>query len=86
MFNAIIYGDRRVGKTSLMFAYCSQELYQPEIHNMGFEFKLRKFGDLGERIQMWDMVNAYRYNTNNGYFRGVDFLILVYNITNRESF
>ena len=55
MFKGVILGGRYVGKTSLMYAYGSGEPFENPIQNIGIDFKLKNFGNDGERIMIWDM-------------------------------
>ncbi|KAM3188796.1 hypothetical protein ACQJBY_067640 [Aegilops geniculata] len=88
-FKYIIIGDQGVGKSCLLLQFTDSTFRtEYEITN-GSEFGTRTItvDDKLIKLQIWDMAGqeAYR-STMRLYYRGAACIILVYDITRRESF
>ena len=87
----IIIGDTSVGKTNFLFRFIDgkfNQIYQPTI---GIDYKsiIRVLPKTRKKvkIQFWDTAGQERYKSlNKIYFQRVQGIILMYDITNRESF
>ena len=88
-YKIILLGDSNVGKTSIINRYCKdlfQEESQPTI-GVGFQ---PKFIDIdGQRVKLaiWDTAGQEKYRTlTKSFYRNVDGVILVYDITDPKTF
>ena len=87
----IIIGDTSVGKTNFLFRFIDgkfNQIYQPTI---GIDYKsiIRVLPKTRKKvkIQFWDTAGQERYKSlNKIYFQRVQGIILMYDITKRESF
>ncbi|XP_031574265.1 GTP-binding protein ypt2-like [Actinia tenebrosa] len=88
-FKIIIVGDYRTGKTSLLCKYTNQE-YEPSSDstmNVDFSVKTLERNNKKIKLQIWDTAGQERFRTATAsYYRGARGVLLVYDITKRESF
>lgn len=86
----LIIGESYVGKSSLLIQYVDEEFSVSHTTTIGVEYK-QKVMQLEEgsciRVQIWDTAGTTRYNTiTPNYYRNVDGILLVFDITNKKSF
>jgi Ras-related protein Rab-7A len=85
----VAIGDSAVGKTSLiqMFEHCKfTESFKPTI---GADFSNKEITVNGRivTLQIWDTAGQERYQSlGTAFYRGADCCLLVYDITNPQSF
>ena len=86
----MIIGETRVGKTSLISKYCNNEFsggqYLSTI-GIDFQIKILNINSKKIRLQIWDTAGEERFrNIAKNYFQSSDGFLVVYDITNKESF
>ena len=88
----IIVGDAFVGKTSLLNRFCRAEHEPTYLVTITCDFEQRLV-DLGDgygapmRMQLWDTAGQERFRSVlTRYYRGAEGVVLVYDVTSRESF
>ncbi len=85
----LVLGQSSVGKTNLITRYVSdsfQESSRPTIGNDYFR-SIRYYNDLKTFVKFWDTAGQERFNAmTSTFYNNADAVILVYDITNRESF
>ena len=87
----IIVGDTGVGKSNFLFQFVNgkfSRIYQPTI-GMDYKSKIILLPKTKQNIklQFWDTAGQERYKSlNKLYFQRVQGIILMYDITKRESF
>ncbi|CEF71421.1 Ras-related protein Rab-3D [Strongyloides ratti] len=89
MFKLLIIGNSSVGKTSFLFRYCDDSFTSAFVSTVGIDFKVKQVvkGDKKVKLQIWDTAGQERYRTiTTAYYRGAMGFILMYDITNEESF
>lgn len=89
MFKLLIIGNSSVGKTSFLFRYCDDSFTSAFVSTVGIDFKVKTVfrGDKRVKLQIWDTAGQERYRTiTTAYYRGAMGFILMYDITNEESF
>ena len=89
-FNVVLLGDMGVGKSSLLSCFADDNHTTSYISTIGVDFKIRTL-NLGDekvvKLQIWDIAGQERFRAMAcSYYRGVDGIIIVYDITNMESF
>lgn len=96
LFKLLLIGNSSVGKSSLLLRFSDNifsERYQ--IHwfsflpTIGVDFKIRTFESSGStvKLQIWDTAGQERFKTiTASYYKGAHGIILVYDITDRQSF
>ncbi|GAM23534.1 hypothetical protein SAMD00019534_067090 [Acytostelium subglobosum LB1] len=89
-FKCIVTGPPCVGKSSILLQFCEKE-FSPEIDTtVGVEFQTKTM-ELDSaykiKLEIWDTAGqeSFRSITNN-YYRGAHIALLVYDITNRQTF
>uniref|UniRef100_A0A3Q3EZA9 small monomeric GTPase n=1 Tax=Labrus bergylta TaxID=56723 RepID=A0A3Q3EZA9_9LABR len=88
MFKLLIIGNSSVGKTSFLFRYADDSSATPSSargHRLQGEDVYRN--DKRIKLQIWDTAGQERYRTiTTAYYRGAMGFILMYDITNEESY
>lgn len=89
LFKLLIIGDSGVGKSSLLVRFADNTFNGNYITTIGVDFKLRTIECNGERVklQIWDTAGQERFRTITAtYYRGTHGVIVVYDVTQGESF
>ncbi|XP_058819973.1 ras-related protein Rab-35-like [Topomyia yanbarensis] len=89
MFKLLILGDSGVGKSSLLMRLSDNSFSPTFVTTIGVDLKLRTMEVNGERVkvQIWDTAGQERFRTiTSTYYRGTHGVLIVYDVTNGESF
>ncbi|KAH8421435.1 hypothetical protein KR009_007644 [Drosophila setifemur] len=89
LFKLLIIGDSGVGKSSLLIRFSDDTFSGSYITTIGVDFKIRTVDINGLRVklQIWDTAGQERFRTiTSTYYRGTHGVIVVYDVTNGESF
>jgi len=90
LLKVLLLGESSVGKTSIFHRYVKDEFPETYKATIGADFssKYITFDDKKDVIlQIWDTAGQERYRSlGQGFFRGSDACVLVYDITDRSSF
>jgi small GTP-binding protein len=88
IFKVILIGDWGVGKSSILHRVINDE-FPSHSSTVGIEF-MQKVIDLHKKkliLQVWDTAGQDRFNSiTSTYYRSAVGALLVYDVTNRESF
>ncbi|TFK77129.1 ras-domain-containing protein [Pluteus cervinus] len=85
----IVIGEAATGKSCLLHHFTHNSFKDHSQHTIGVEFSSRlvKLGEKRIKLQLWDTAGQERFRSvTRSYYRGAAGAILVYDITNRESF
>ncbi|XP_009773878.1 ras-related protein RABC2a-like [Nicotiana sylvestris] len=88
-FKILLVGDSGVGKSSLLLSFISQHPPQDLSPTIGVDFKIRMLTVGGKRLKLtiWDTAGQERFGAlTSSYYRGAHGIILVYDVTRRETF
>lgn len=88
-FKLMTLGDSGVGKTSLVMRYTDSSFDSERLSTIGIDFKKKVVKHEGEdiHVQIWDTAGQERFHTiTAAYYRGIDAVMLVYDVTQRLSF
>uniref|UniRef100_A0A0N4Z9B2 Ras-related protein Rab-33 n=1 Tax=Parastrongyloides trichosuri TaxID=131310 RepID=A0A0N4Z9B2_PARTI len=89
-FKVIIIGDAYVGKTCLSFRFCNGRFPESTESTIGVDFRERQLliDDELIKIQLWDTAGQERYRQSivAHYYRNVNAVVFVYDVTNPASF
>ncbi|XP_068100174.1 ras-related protein Rab-35-like [Hyperolius riggenbachi] len=89
LFKLLLIGDSGVGKSSLLLRFADNSFSGSYITTIGVDFKIRTLMLDGERVklQIWDTAGQERFRTiTSTYYRNTHGVIVVYDVTNPESF
>ena len=85
----IIVGESGVGKTSLIRRYTNNIFNTNHLETIGIEFfnKEERINDQIIQIKLWDTAGQEIFHSlTKNFYRKADGIIIVYDITNKESF
>ncbi|GMP22521.1 hypothetical protein CsSME_00000506 [Camellia sinensis var. sinensis] len=90
-FKVLLIGDSGVGKSSLLLSFISNSNkdLQDLSPTIGVDFKIKLLTVGGKRLKLtiWDTAGQERFGTLiSSYYRGAHGIILVYDVTRRETF
>ena len=89
LFKVLIIGESGVGKTAIMQRYCCNSFDPVYISTIGVDFKPKITNYKGKniKIQIWDTAGQERFkNITQQYYRGAQGVLIVYDISNKDSF
>ena len=89
IFKILLLGNSDVGKSSLILRYVEQIWTDNFVPTIGVDFKVKTLEVNNKKIKMqiWDTAGQERFrNVISSYFRGSHGILLLYDITNRDSF
>lgn len=89
LFKIVLIGDSNVGKTSLLTRFSDDTYTDSFIATIGVDFRVRTITLNGKtiKLQIWDTAGQERFRTiTSAYYRGADGIVIVYDITSKESF
>lgn len=89
VFKFILVGDSSVGKTSLLKRFIDGSYLHNYDSTLGVDFavKIIPVKNQNIKLQIWDTAGQEKFKTiTTSYYRGISGIILVYDITNRQSF
>ncbi|XP_072458402.1 ras-related protein Rab-3D [Notamacropus eugenii] len=89
MFKLLIIGNSSVGKTSFLFRYADDSFTSAFVSTVGIDFKVKTVyrNEKRVKLQIWDTAGQERYRTiTTAYYRGAMGFLLMYDVSNQESF
>ncbi|KAH0793663.1 Ras-related protein RABD1 [Histomonas meleagridis] len=89
LFKVLIIGNSGVGKSCLLLRFAEDMFSDNYISTIGVDFKIKKIELDGKsiKLQIWDTAGQERFRTiTKSYYRGSNGIVVVYDITDRESF
>ena len=89
IFKILILGNSSVGKTSFIFRFCDNKFYEEQISTSGIDLKNKSLEKNNKKIilQIYDTAGEERYHSiSKNYFKSSDGILLLYDISNKETF
>jgi len=89
LFKLVLIGDSGVGKSCLLLRFADDNFTDSYISTIGVDFRFRTITIEKKtvKLQIWDTAGQERFRTiTSAYYRGADGIIMVYDVTNTESF
>ncbi|KMZ61684.1 Ras-related protein RABC2a [Zostera marina] len=87
-FKILLIGDSGVGKSSLLVSFISSHVEELS-PTIGVDFKIKHLTVDGKKLKLtiWDTAGQERFRTlTSSYYRSAQGIILVYDVTRRETF
>ncbi|KAK4800019.1 hypothetical protein SAY86_025384 [Trapa natans] len=87
-FKILLIGDSGVGKSSLLVSFISSSV-EDLAPTVGVDFKIKLLAIGGKRLKLtiWDTAGQERFRTlTSSYYRNAQGILLVYDVTQRETF
>ena len=89
IFKVLLLGNSNVGKSSLFLRFVDDIWNDTFVPTIGVDFKIKTF-DLDEKrikMQIWDTAGQERFkNIIASYYRGAHGILLIYDVTDKDSF
>ena len=91
LIKLVVIGDSGVGKTNFIFQFTEGRFSSVHVTTVGFDYKSKiiKLPNKKKviKLQVWDTAGQERYMAlNKNLFQKVQGIILMYDLTNRDSF
>ena len=89
LFKLVLIGDTGVGKSCLLLCFADDTYTESYISTIGVDFRIRTLEQDGTtvKLQTWDTSGQERSRTiTSSYYRGAHGIIIVYDVTDKESF
>ena len=89
IFKVLLLGNSNVGKSSLFLRFVDDIWNDTFVPTIGVDFKIKTF-DIEEKkikMQIWDTAGQERFkNIIASYYRGAHGILLIYDVTDKDSF
>merc|ERR1712156_63901 len=89
LFKVLMIGNSGVGKSCLLLRFADDQFQENFMPTIGVDFKIRTI-NVDEKVcklQIWDTAGQERFKTiTSSYYKGAHGIIVVYDITDRDSF
>ncbi|WFD36593.1 hypothetical protein MCUN1_003476 [Malassezia cuniculi] len=85
----LLLGASGVGKSAIVRRYTDDDFVDESEATIGVDYRTKSIRSGGKwfRLRVWDTAGQERYRTlTRGYYRGAQGVILVYDVTDSESF
>eukprot|EP00756_Hemistasia_phaeocysticola_P021272 Hpha_TRINITY_DN15765_c1_g1::TRINITY_DN15765_c1_g1_i4::g.39616::m.39616/K07874/RAB1A; Ras-related protein Rab-1A len=86
----IVVGDQETGKTSIVKRLTAHSFVDDTKHTIGAEFSSKRVllsDEVEINLQIWDTAGQERFRTiTSSYYRGAHGIIIVYDVTDMETF
>ena len=89
LYKIILTGDSGTGKSAILRRFADNKFIENYYSTIGVDFKVKTI-DIGgklTKLQVWDLAGDTRFRSMTAsYYRGAHGIILVYDVTDRQSF
>lgn len=89
LFKILLIGDSGVGKTSILLRFTDDSYSESFLSTIGVDFKIKTFEYHNKmiKLQIWDTAGQERFRTiTSSYYRGAHGIIVVFDLTDPESY
>jgi small GTP-binding protein len=90
IFKVLLLGDSSVGKTCFLLRFSDDTFTDNHISTIGLDYRLKMVkvsNDDIVKLQIWDTAGQDRFRAiTKNYYKGAHGIILIYDVTNQNSF
>ena len=90
VYKVLLLGDTTVGKTCFLMKYTDKTFIEEHMTTIGLDYRLKSLklkSGKELKLQIWDTAGQERFRTiTKSYYKGSEGIILIYDVTKRESF
>ena len=90
LYKILLLGDSAVGKSCLLLRYCENSFQESHLTTIGLDFRLKTIILEDKRkikVQIWDTAGEDRFRAiTRNYYRGANGILLIYDVTDQQSF
>ena len=89
LFKMVLVGNSSVGKTCLFLQYADNVFNESFMPTIGVDFRIKsmEIDSSYVKMQIWDTAGQERFKTiTSSYYKGAHGLIVVFDLTDRQSF
>ena len=89
VFKILIVGNSCAGKTNILCRFSDNQFHESFLPTIGVDFRIKGIDvdNKSVKLQIWDTAGQERFKTITAtYYKGAHGCILVYDITDRQSF
>ena len=90
LYKILLLGDCVVGKSCLLLRYCENSFQESHLATIGLDFRLKTItleNNRKIRIQIWDTAGEDRFRSiTRNYYKGAHGIVLIYDVTDQQSF
>ena len=90
LYKILLLGDCAVGKSCLLLRYCENSFQESHLSTIGLDFRLKTISlenNRKIRIQIWDTAGEDRFRSiTRNYYKGAHGIVLIYDVTDQQSF
>lgn len=89
MFKLLVVGESGVGKTCMLLRFADNQFDENFLSTIGVDFKVKEIvcDEKKVKLQIWDSAGQERFrNITSSYYRNCSGIIIVYDITSKDSF
>ena len=90
VYKVLLLGDSTVGKTCFLMRYTDNTFQEIHMSTIGLDYRLKNItleNGKNIKIQIWDTAGQDRFRAiTKNYYKGAHGIILIYDITNRQTF
>ncbi len=90
VYKVLLLGDSTVGKTCFLLRYCDKTFQEAHLSTIGLDYRLKTMilkSGKNIKLQIWDTAGQDRFRAiTKNYYKGANGIILIYDVTNLQSY
>ena len=89
LFKVLVTGNTCVGKSNILLRFSDNIFHESFLPTIGVDFKIKQWNVNNKQVKLhiWDTAGQERFRTiTAAYYKGAHGIMLVYDITDRQSF
>ena len=90
VYKVLLLGDSTVGKTCFLLRYCDKTFQEAHLSTIGLDYRLKTMtlkNGKNIKLQIWDTAGQDRFRAiTKNYYKGANGIILIYDVTNVQSY